>query len=297
MFSRTQKTNIRNIALITFTMSVVWAASAELFMKLLGVSNSSTADPGEAALSSLTLLAVCFLSVGIVTWFVNRTHLTGLKLATQVFVMVFGVTFFMSQIETMYFNSVISMPWQVLTAVIASGVLASLSVAVLSARFRRKLGKVEQTDTRPNEIKMYKKFATLSLLYTVFYFVFGYFIAWQVPELREYYSGSTDILPFWSHMLGVLRDDPLLPAFQIVRGLIWAGIGYSVIVGLVQMKTWERSIIVGLALSIGLATPLFVPNEYMPDIVRAGHFFELLIENFLFGVLVALVFKPQLSAQ
>lgn len=74
---------------------------------------------------------------------------------------------------------------------------------------------------------------------------------------------------------------------------MWAGLGYAAIVGLGHAKAWERIILVGLILSVGLATPLFVPNEFMPPVVRAGHFFELVIENFLFGVLVALFFRPK----
>lgn len=136
------------------------------------------------------------------------------------------------------------------------------------------------------------KFGLLSVIYTIFYFVFGYYIAWQFPALREYYSGSTDILPFLAHMAGQIETDFTLILFQVARGFLWAGIAYIVTVNLPAAKLWERMIICGLAVSIGLATPLFVPNEYMPSAVRFGHFFELLIENFLFGAIAACLFQP-----
>jgi hypothetical protein len=46
------------------------------------------------------------------------------------------------------------------------------------------------------------------------------------------------------------------------------------------------------ALESGFAIPLFVPNEYMPGAVRLRHFFELLIENFVFGATAVSLFQP-----
>ena len=80
--------------------------------------------------------------------------------------------------------------------------------------------------------------------------------------------------------------------FQILRGFLWGGIAYIVTINITKGKTWERVVLVGLAVSIGLATPLFVPNEYMPSAIRLGHFFELLIENFIFGAIAAFLFQP-----
>ncbi len=135
------------------------------------------------------------------------------------------------------------------------------------------------------------KFAVLALAYVVLYFGFGYFIAWQFPKLREFYSGSREILPFFTHMRGQLSTDPWLVVFQVFRGVLWTAIGYCVTRGVAGIKGWERLCLVGCALSIGLATPLFVPNEYMPGAVRLGHFFESLAQNFPLGVLVALLFQ------
>ena len=131
----------------------------------------------------------------------------------------------------------------------------------------------------------------MAVIYVVFYFIFGYFIAWQFPELREYYSGSSEILSFPVHMQQQFQSDPWLPIFQLLRGAIWAGMGLFIVSALDRAMKWERFVIVGLSLSVGLSTLLLVPNPFMPSNVRFGHFFELLLENFIFGALLVWIFR------
>lgn len=287
------KTNVKYIALMTIVMSLIWMISAGVFMGMVGAVDTSAIDPVESALSSGSLLLVSFLNVLVVAWFVNRTHLTGFGLALRVFFLLFGVMFFMTQIETLLFNSAIEMPLEVVGATVASGALATLSVAILAVFYRRKLGPPARWDKWVDPSRNVTKLLMLAVIYMIFYFVFGYYIAWQVPALREFYSGSTDILPFGPHLWDVLRNNVALAVFQLTRGVMWAGLGYAALVGLGNVKAWERYILIALILSVGLATPLLVPNEFMPPVVRGGHFFELLAENFLFGLLVAMSFRPR----
>lgn len=301
MHSTTWKTNIKHIGATTGVMLGIWSFVSGLLMGLFGFVNPATFGPEQALDPLPALFLVCLLNVLVVTWFVNRSRLIGFRLAMVVFVIIFGVMFFMTQIETIYFNSSIQMPWQVIISTVITGLVTGLVVAWLSARLKRKIGVVEQANIQTKSsgeslVNTVWKFAALSLVYVVFYFSFGYFIAWQFPELREFYSGSREILPFLAHMQQQIATDPWLILFQIIRGILWVAIGYSVAVNIMQVKYWEKIILVGLMLSVGLATPLLVPNEYMPRVVRFGHFFELLIENFLFGVLVVLLFQTPLRS-
>lgn len=292
----TWKTNVKYIGVMTGVMLGIWSFISGLLMGLFGFVDPATFGAEQALGPLPALFLVCLLNVLIVTWFVNRSRLASFKLAMVVFVIIFGVMFFMTQIETIYFNRSIQMPWQVILITVVSGLVTGIVVARLSVRLKQQIEILEQPSI---QMKSYSeslvntvwKFTVLSLVYAAFYFVFGYFIAWQVPELREFYSGSRDILPFFAHMQQQIATDSWLVLFQIIRGILWAAIGYSVATNLKQIKHWERIVLVGLVLSVGLATPLLVPNEYMPVVIRSGHFFELFIENFLFGVLVAILFQ------
>ena len=279
----------------------VWSFISGLLLGLMGFINPATFGLAEAFGSLPNLLVVCLLNIALVVWFVHNTNLTGKKLGLVVFIIIFGVMFFMTQIETIYFNDVIQIPWQIIMSTVLTGVGVGLVVAWQSVQYQSKvLGKSSQPGNRATrgvkQKRLTVKFVILALIYLIFYFVFGYYIAWQFPALREYYSGTTDILPFVNHMQEQVRTDAGLIVFQIVRGFLWAGIGYAVATSTKEKNNWERVVIVGLALSVGLATLLFVPNEYMPGAVRFGHFFELLIENFLFGVLCAIMFKSNISS-
>mgnify|MGYP001055086721 CR=1 FL=1 len=287
-------TNIKYIALMTVAMSLVWIVSAGVLMGIAGHVQVETVDLVDSAISSLSLVLVSLLNVLVIAWFINRSHLHGFKLAVRVFFLMFGVMFFMTQIETLFFNSAVQMPLPVVLATFGSGAMSILVVALLAIPYRRKLGPVTEPTLEIAPSGNGLKLLALGLIYMVFYFVFGYYTAWQVPGLRAFYTGSTEIAPFGQHMVGILRSELALPVFQIVRGLMWAGFGLAALTALTNAKAWERTLLVGLLLSVGLATPLFVPNEFMPPIVRLGHFFELLAENFLFGVLVALFFRPSL---
>ena len=135
-----------------------------------------------------------------------------------------------------------------------------------------------------------RSFIALALVYVVLYMLFGYFVAWQFVGLREYYSGSTELLGFVDQWLATLNTNPIALPFQFIRGLLWAGLAFIAIKTLDTKKTWEKPIIVGLLLSIGLSLQILLPQAYMPAVVRYGHFPELLFENFIFGVIATLIF-------
>jgi hypothetical protein len=286
----------QQVGLMTGVMLGIWSFISGLLLGIMGFVDSAGFGPAQALAPLPGLFLTCLLNVLVVVWFTSKSHLSGFKLASVVFVIIFGVMFFMTQIETIYFNPAIQMPWQIIFSTVATGILVGLVVSWLAVRYKNQEVAVLDNTLNPQgapPAHLFWKFVALSAIYLVFYFFFGYYIAWQFPALREYYSGSTEILPFITHMQGQVANDFGLILFQIFRGFLWAGIAYLVTISTSQGKPWEKAVLVGLALSVGLATPLFVPNEYMPAAVRMGHFFELLIENFLFGVIAAYWFQTR----
>ena len=61
-----------------------------------------------------------------------------------------------------------------------------------------------------------------------------------------------------------MAHDPWSVLFQIFHGFLWVAVGYPVSINLPRAKRWESMTFVDLALSVGLAAPLFVPNPYRP---------------------------------
>lgn len=292
------KSFILQIGVMTGVMVGVWSFVSGLLLGLMGFIDPATFGPEQAFDPLPGLLVTCLLNAVVVAWFVTRTRLKGFGLAAVVFLVVFGVMFFMTQTETVYFNEAIQMPRQIVFSTIITGVFVGAAASWLACRNKRKMeagvpDESEHGSTPSRPWHGFLKGSVLSLMYLAFYFLFGYFIAWQFSALRSYYSGTTDILPFFIHMRNVIAADPGLVPFQILRGYLWAGIAFAIATNTGIARKWERRILVGCALSVGLATPLLIPNPYMPAAVRLGHFFELLIENFALGFIAAGLFKPK----
>ncbi|BCZ44531.1 hypothetical protein psyc5s11_05980 [Clostridium gelidum] len=287
------KENIKYTLILTIFITLIWSLLSGLLMGIFGFVKEPASNSSDSLKSLLYLFLLCFFNSIMVIWYTKRSHYSGKKLFINILILIWGIFSFMTQIETLYFNKAIQMP----TLMILITVFTSAIIAIFSGIFAIKI-KNRTTDRVKNEYtlnlfsinKNIGKFIFLSFLYVVFYFFFGYFIAWQFPALRQFYSGSTNILPFWTHMLNQVNQDAFLIVFQIFRGFLWSLIGYILLKGLSVKNEIERYILMGLLLSVPLAIPLVVPNDFMPPAIRFGHFFELLIENFLFGVILTYVF-------
>lgn len=293
------KISLKYIGLLTGLMLGAWSFVAGLLPGLFGYVAPATFGPEQALNPLPALFLVCLLNALLILWIVYRTHLVRHSVGALIFVIVFGVMFFMSQIETIYFNAVIQMPWPIVFSTFASGIAVGLTAALLAIRLKSEIGPLQSDQLSGGERVLWKLFV-LAVVYVGLYFLFGYYIAWQSPQVRQFYTGTQEILPFWAHMQQQVATDPKLIFFQLFRGVLWALIGYVVVLNTPGATRWERVFLTGLALSVGLAFPILVPNEYMPFDVRKVHFVELFVENFLFGALIALFFwskrgKPPLN--
>jgi hypothetical protein len=131
------------------------------------------------------------------------------------------------------------------------------------------------------------KLAAAAAIFTSLYYVFGYYVAWQNPALREYYGG-TDPGSFLAQMANTLSGTPWMVPLQLARGLLWALLALLVLL-MLNGPWWEA----GLALSMLFAVPtayLLFPNPLMPETVRMTHLVETAPYQFLFGWFVAWLF-------
>ena len=55
-----------------------------------------------------------------------------------------------------------------------------------------------------------------------------------------------------------------------------------------KINIFKKAIILGIIFGIFMSFELFYPNQYMPLIIRMIHFPELMISNFIWGLLIVL---------
>lgn len=275
-----------------FLVSFVVMLIAYIASPMIVGTGSIPVSPEETSESMLALLTVSLVQSLVLSYLILRSHRNGVTLVAAVFLVHFGVETFMSQIETLFFNASVQMSPDVLTRVIAQGLLRALVFAPLAVlAWGRLRGKPDEEP--PHGVSLptaewFKRLALLAVAYVVVYFVFGYFVAWQSPAVREYYTGSAAILPFHIHLLNTFTGAPALPLFQTLRGVLWAGLALAM-VWMTNSKSWQIGMVIAFSFAILLAAGLVFPNPFMPAQVRLAHFVELASSMIVYGIIAGWV--------
>lgn len=245
---------------------------------------TSTVEP--AGQTALTLLAVCFLEAAVLSYIIVRSRWRGWRLMAAIFVAFYGVTTFMSQIESAVF--ITSLPPGVLPRLFLMGALIAAPFSVVAVLILGKR-KAAPAEAGPNDRLVMSgrewamKLAIIAVVYVILYFTFGYFVAWKNPAVPQFY-GQIDEGTFGAHMAVVLRTTPWLVPFQILRALLWVAIALPVIR---MMKEWqETALAIALLFSVVMNAQLLLPNPYMPEPVRMAHLVETASSNFIFGAFI-----------
>lgn len=246
-------------------------------------------EPGPALAA---LLAVSFLNTIVLTYVILRSRWAGWKLVVTIFFVLYGVTTFMSQIESAFFLTRLP-PGMLPRLFVAGAIVAALfsPLAVLLLGKRKPEPAADESHTRLNLTagEWVGRLAVIIVAYVVIYFSFGYFIAWRSAAVRVYYGG-TDPGSVFAQLKTVLRDTPWLVPLQAVRAILWTAIAVPVI-RMMKGEWWEAGLAVALLFSVVMNSQLLLPNAFMPPEVRMAHLVETASSNFLFGWLVVLVLR------
>ena len=270
---------IRIVVLALLYFICFAAVSSAVFE--LPAEQPTTAEANPA----LALLVVSCLNTVILSYVIIRSRWAGWKLIGAIFLIFFGISTFMSQIETAYF---VTLPPGMLPRLfLAGGITAAIfsPLAVLVLGKRKHDGPDKEVRARLNMPlgEWVWKQSVIVVAYLVIYFTFGYFIAWRSSAVRTYYGGS-DPGSFLAQMNSVLRDTPWLLPLQVVRAMLWTALAVLVI-RMMKGRWWEIGVVVGLLFAVPNAQ-LLIPNPFMPAEVRMVHLLETASSNFLFGWLV-----------
>jgi len=247
--------------------------------------------------AQLFTAAIC---ATIFVWAAQRSSFKGLAMWLQLFVLSFGVQTFMMQIETAYFITGVSpngashsaFPllqgnFQVYLLFLhgfVTSLIFTLLVVLLVGGFSR--GPRPQTNFTVTADHAVKVGAWLAVVYIVLYMVFGYYVAWQSPDVRLFYSGTSQLASVWNQWAATLMAKPELPVFQYFRGVLWVLCLIPLFRGF-SGKRIELVALSALALALLTTAELTFPNPLMPAAVSLAHFREVSISMAIFGALCA----------
>jgi hypothetical protein len=253
--------------------------------KLLNIES----EPGLVPIG-IGLLLVGIVNTLLITALVSSSRWSGLRLALFLSLAYFGAVTFVMQIETWYFLSNITVSAELLPYLFAMGLpvaflFVPLSVLILGKARKQNVTIPAKTIAIPFRQWVWK-LSLIAVAYVTLYWLAGYFIAWQNPELRTFYGSPGAITPFWEHTANTLRTDPGLFLFQVLRAMIWTLCALPIVFGS-KLNAWRTALLVALLFSIPQNLGHIMENPLIPSAsVRLSHFIETTSSTFIFGLIV-----------
>ncbi len=214
------------------------------------------------------------------------------RLIPAVIFTVFMVAWVMTQIETAFFREAFRSLTSADMALIAlsNGVFLLIAVPLAVTFF----GRVQSTEIAPaveqpqNLKTLMTRLGVIGVAYLVVYFFFGYFVAWREPQVRVFYSGSSEDHGFIQSLIDNYRNIPVIYPFQVLRGILF---GLFVLPLVNMFRGRPSQLLISLVLVYSCTgMGLLIPNFLFPDAVRWAHFREMMSSMFLFAIIVWLVF-------
>ena len=234
------------------------------------------------------VLSVGLLQVIALAYPVLRSRWHGWLLTVTMFLVYFGATTFMGQIESVVYLGG-KMSAGMLSGIFFPAAVFTPILVLTLGRWRpaAEAGGESNLRLRMSPGSWAWKSALGAGVMLALYYLAGYYVAWKSPEVRAYYGG-TDPGSFFAQMRNVVEWQWWMVPFQYLRGLLWVLLALPVI-RMMRGRWWEA----GLAVSLLFAVPslyLLLPNPLMPEAVRMTHLVETLPYQFLFGWFVAWLF-------
>ena len=274
-------------AMLAFVISLVIANM--LFPLSPAIMEAGKSATGFLA-SPAAFLFNAIVNAVILVWAARRSSFKGLAMIGQLLVLSFGTQVFMTQIETGYFISAFPLLhdnfqlYNLIWRGFLTSLFFSILVTLICGGFSRKPR--PQTNFTVTANHAVKHAAWLAFIYLILYMLFGYFVAWQVRELRVFYGGPAELNGFFEQWANTAMVKPEFPVFQYFRGILWILCLVPLFIGFSGRRA-ELVILSALAMALLPTAQLAFANPLMLDAVSLGHFWEVSISTGIFGALCA----------
>lgn len=283
-FKKTLSWTFRIILLVILYFPI-WIIGAMAVGDLMPQGQS---EPGLLS-QEVGTLVLAIINTLLVVALIVTSRWRGWRLALALAFAYYGSFTFITQIETWYLLSEITVSPELLPRLFIMGLSIPLIFIPLAVLICKKWKGADEglskTKWEMPFMQLLLKLAVIAIIYVLIYWVAGYYIAWQNPELRAFYGSPGDIDPFFAHTLRTIRNTPGLILLQLVRGVLFALIALPVIAGS-KVKPWTTALLVGFLLALPHLGHI-LPNPLMPlASVRLSHMIETFTSTFFFGLII-----------
>jgi hypothetical protein len=276
------------VLIIVFMIASNVAGVAQLPLPSGQAAVTPMAQAQPAASLLRPLLAYTFLVSLVIAWIIQSSSWRGLKLIEALVFTFYGLMTFIIQIESIVYLRAKMPPGLIKDLFVMGAVVAFLFVPLAVLIMGKIRGAGQPPAARALTLKSQAaRFGILAMVYVVLYYLFGYYVAWQNPELRLYYAGTTELKSFYQMMRSTVTGTPWMLPFQFGRGLLWTLFAYPM-VRMLNTRRIETAGIMAALFGVG-SFALLIPNPLMPASVAHSHLWETLLSDLLLGAIVGWV--------
>ena len=280
---------ITTLPLLTIVYFVSWMIGMMIAFALFPA--DMPADPSGF---DLKIILVSFLHASVLYAFLYYSRTGGWTLFATLVLVSYGLSFFITQVETIWFNETIGMDRQVLNALLTGGLIASIifsaSAVVISGKRITKVFPVNLPVIHINRVLLW--IFLIILIWPMIYFIAGYFIAWQFADVRVFYSGTDELKSFAEMMQANIEGGLYL--FQVLRSFIWILIALLIHYSLKEQSVFLQMLLTGALFSFLGSSQLLLENPLMPETVRYVHLLETFVSTYFWGAVLAYVLADSL---
>lgn len=235
------------------------------------------------------LLILGIINTLLIIGLIVSSRWNGWRLASILALAYYGAFTFITQVETWYFLTEITVSPELLPRLFIMGLSIPIIYIPLAILICRKWKRRDVATENLNMIMPFKQFllklGIIAIIYLVIYWLAGYYIAWQNPELRAFYGNPGEIEPFFTHTFATFSNTPSLIFLQLVRGMLFAIIVMPLILGS-KVKPWLTGLLVGFLFAVPHLGHI-MPNPLIPlASVRLSHMIETATSTFIFGLII-----------
>ncbi len=244
------------------------------------------------------MLFLAIINTALIVSLIVSSRWSGWRLAFFLALAYYGSFTFLTQIETWYFLSELTLSPKLLPRLFIMGLSIPLIFIPLAILICKRWSKKDTAsgyfslDLSLNPFLL--KLGIIAVIYLMIYWLAGYYIAWQNPELRAFYGSPGEIEPFLSHTVTTFSETPTLILLQLVRGILFAATAIPIILGS-KVNPWITGLLIGFLYSIPHLVHI-LPNPLIPIAsVRLSHMIETATSTFVFGLIVVWLLHPRSS--
>ncbi|MCB8987862.1 MAG: hypothetical protein H6661_08960 [Ardenticatenaceae bacterium] len=230
------------------------------------------------------LLLVAVIDVAVISLALSQAEDAGWSLAGRLALLIFGVKTAVVVVETVYLPDVLPLAW--IPGLLVNGGVTALLLALAAVWLNgRWPGTVATALWFPWSRLSWKRGLATGFLWMVLFVATGLLIF--QPVARALDRAAAD-----AYLAAFTPENPLLIlAFQAGRGLLWALLAWPFLNNL-RGTIWRRGLVLGLLFAGLMGSAQLQAIDLLPDAIWPAHLAEVMVENFLFGFVVAWGLRP-----